>query len=141
MQAREWYESFRGPSGVCGQLADCAVRISLAQTGGRERSGQNVSVRSSNISDPTQTAALTGMARAESLSRRYDELAALIARAAEIAHSVTHGQVLDDYYLVEDGGRVTWTLLAAEYGCGARTLMRWRDEACAEIDGRGLMWK
>ena len=141
MLARDWYEGFRGPHGICGQLAECAVRIELVSSGGRERSGNGVSVRSSDVSDPTQSAALSGMLRAEVLSKRYDELAALIARAGVIARSVHHGQVLDYYYLVDDGARVTWTLLADEYGQTARTLMRWRDEACDEIDDRGLLWR
>lgn len=139
MNALEFFEAFRGPMGICGKLAKCAVEIAdgtLPASG-----GGSSGVRSSNISDPTMRAALTGMARAESLTRRYDELAAQVARAGEIAHAVRHGQVLDDYYLVEDGGRVTWSLLADEYGQTARTLMRWRDAACDEIDRRGLLWR
>lgn len=139
MNALEFFEAFRGPTGICGKLAECAVEIAngtpLVSGGG------NSGVRTSSISDPTMRAALTGMARNEALARRYDELAAQVARAGEIAHAVRHGQVLDDYYLVEDGGMVTWSLLADEYGQTARTLMRWRDAACDEIDRRGLLWR
>lgn len=133
MNAQEFFESFRGPAGICGQLAECAV----AMAAGRTSSGDGSSIRPTGISDPTANAAFATMA----MSKRYDALVAQIERAAAIAHAVEHGQVLDDYYLVEDGNRVTWTLLADEYGQTARTLMRWRDDACEEIDRRGLLWR
>ena len=53
MNALEFFEAFRGPMGICGKLAECAVEIANGPplTSG----GGNSGVRTSNISDPTMS--------------------------------------------------------------------------------------
>lgn len=136
-RASEWYGSLRGPRGACGRLAEVEATIEALGRGDRVRHGSIVG-RTTGVHDPTQGEAMARISRLESLVDERRSLLAEIAHATRTARMVRLGRVVEEYYLTADE-TVTWTALAAEYGQSARTLMRWRDDAFAEMEERGLV--
>lgn len=136
-RAREWYESFRGPRGVCGRLAEIDAMIDAISKGNRTRHNSSVG-RSPGVHDPTQSEALARITRLETLGDKRRELSSEVAHATTVARMVRFGKVIEEYYLTPED-TVTWVALAAEYDQSTRTLMRWRDDAFSEMEERRLV--
>lgn len=136
-RASDWYETFRGPRGICGRLVEVEATIEAISKGNRPHHHTSVG-KSPGIHDPTQSEAIARITRLENLGEKRRELSADISHATAVARSVKCGIVVEEYYLTADD-TVTWVALAAEYGQSTRTLMRWRDDAFTEMEERGLV--
>lgn len=121
-----YLNTFKGPQGKCARLEQLRWLIDNGAT--EQRGGGSPKVATSGTSDPTASGAVA-------YSRQLAELRALedeIGNVGELCGRVTHGDLLDNYYLTS--GDVMWSQLAPEYDVDVRTMYNWRDQAVAELE-------
>lgn len=122
-ECKTYLETFKGPLGKCARLGELYFIVGTVSRGWRPESAHG----KAGIGDPTMSAALT----AGENERRIADLEDEIGRVGELCLRVTHGDVIDNYYLTDED--VVWSQLANEYGVTVRTLTDWRNAACDEL--------
>lgn len=127
--------TFKGRTGKCARLAELADLLDNGGIGWRS----GMPVHSTGPTDPTYALALESITRCGALAEERRAIEAELSRVGSDLARVSHGTLLDDYYLTAED--VSWQQVCdwynEEHGTdyALRTIYRWRDAALEELAG------